>query len=229
MTTALPPGYFPPPALPGIGTSPSAPAAAPAPYGAPTMPGMPPVAAAARKAGGGYQKYAGIDVHGEYVFALCAIGFKEGGKTWGGLFRVRESKATVQGVTPHPVGTLVSTGGNITTNRNAIGNLTDIVIAADGVQTVKTPDKGGDPTEHAKFSHYLAQKLAQLCAPQNATLYRGLLIRGQTYTSKKPIASGPNAGKYFVGMNWYHVPGQTAESLTAERAKLDAEGTPFEA
>lgn len=91
---------------------------------------------------------------------------------------------------------------------SAFGNVKAFLLAADG-----TPEAefNSDPE---KFKNFMKQ------ATSAANPLRGVLMTDRTF--RKITQSGKNAGKPFTGHNWGHVPGQTAESVKANRAMLDA-------
>ncbi len=104
--------------------------------------------------------------------------------------KVLESKAINDLDKPNPVDEIVSYHNNTAKSKSAAGNILAFFMALTGCDDKEDPSFG--ETVSASFG---PDQLAS-----------GLLIRGRTFRSI--IKSGANAGKEFVGVNFYHVPSE---------------------
>ncbi len=143
---------------------------------------------------------------GKYLFTVKKVEIGE--KTKGTFFilelLVRQSAAITEGIEPNSVGSTVSVLYKLEKNSPGLGNTKDFVCTLLGVDP-----KTVDPEE---FKATL-KKISGATQPA-----RGMPIACETFT--RPIKSGANAGKPFVGPGWKHVPWTQAD-IAANCAMLD--------
>lgn len=143
---------------------------------------------------------------GKYLFCIhnLLIDAKFNGNMFIAEMEVIEAHQLLDDVEPNKVGTTASYVVNLDKNQSAGGNAKALVLALLNAKE--------DETSEEDFVESL-QTLVSKGQPA-----RGMLIADETF--RKPIRSGPNAGKPFTAHRWQYVE-QTAEQIAARRARID--------
>jgi len=208
---AGPPGYAPqqapPPGYPQ----------APNPFGAPPQQGGSVVDAVIQAVLGAESSDGGSRWrHGRYLVLIEQLVFKQGneGPLFVPEFRVEQSQAvnivnpdTNQVDGPFDPGTTIGFPCKMQKKPSA-SNARGFVLAM-----LEKPENKQDP----ELTKLIGEKMAQWSQPGQPL--RGFAVLIETYNHT--IRSGPNAGKNMIRLKFKRLPGQTAESVTANRAKLD--------
>jgi hypothetical protein len=122
-------------------------------------------------------------------------------------FRVKTATKMEQDVEPNPVGSSVRCVWRLDKDASP-GNIKELVLALVGA------DEATTPAEAVKAA------TAQMLSPEQPL--RGFEIDCTTIVRINKGRDNPaNAGKEMVLPGWQHVPGQTAESVAANRAGLE--------
>jgi hypothetical protein len=123
-----------------------------------------------------------------------------------------DGNGTPRNVEANPVGSTCSLVYNLSktddAGRAAPGNVKAFVCGIAGYDPATIPDE-----KFAAFCEQMRSKAQPL---------RGMLVGDDTFA--RPIKKGPRMGQMFVGHNWVHVPGQTPESIRAEREAMEKAG-----
>jgi hypothetical protein len=156
------------------------------------------IATASATRGGQYIK----DGAYRYIIEKCWLENKQNGLCFGMEFAVKTSAKNHATIDPDPVGASVSNVQNFK-HKSATGNVKAFVLAALGLE------------EHAVSDADFAATLQQIVS--EAQPLRGMEVDNITYRQLTRDKT-----KELVLCRFSHVPGQTAESVAANRAKLDA-------
>jgi hypothetical protein len=146
---------------------------------------------------------------GKYLFLIkkMLIEAKFDGTMFIVEFKVLAAEGILPDVQPNKVGTTASYVVNLDKNISAGGNAKAFVLGLLGYKE--------DEVAPADVEATLAD-LTDTAQPA-----RGMLIADETY--RKPIRSGPNAGKPFTAHRWTYVGQNAPEEVAKRRAELDAE------